>query len=226
MDRTTSSIGAYRSTKSIPDFSLYLVLGADDCRYHSLVTTVELAVAGGVSVVQLREKQASFAEFVRNAELVQSVLQPVRVPLIINDNIRVARRVGAAGVHLGQGDTHPSSARAQLGPGALIGLSISSAGELARLSPEVDYVGVGPVFPTASKTDAAEPMGLERLRRVSQELRLPLVAIGGIDADKVTSVVRAALCGVAVVSAITAAANPKLAAQKLRARIEATLGPA
>ena len=202
------------------DCSLYLVIGSQDCQHHSLLDTVRLAVAGGVSMVQLREKNISEREYTASAEALQNLLQPIQVPLIINDNIRVARAVGAAGVHLGQDDAHPTAARAQLGEDAIIGLSVSSPGQLARLSHDVDYLGIGPIFPTISKADAADAIGIEQLNMFSKELNWPIVAIGGINLDNIAKVVATSLCGVAVVSAIAGHVDPYLASQQLAGQLQ------
>ena len=197
------------------DYSLCLVIGSTNCRQHSLLDTVAMAVDGGVTMVQLREKNIAEAEHIATGLELQKLLAPRGVPLIVNDSIRVARAVGAAGVHLGQDDAHPASARAQLGADAIIGLSITRLGDLARLDEDVDYIGVGPVFTTPTKSDAGAGIGVERLRMLCSEVDLPVVAIGGINSGNIAQILRARVSGVAVVSAITAAVDPRAAAQEL-----------
>ena len=202
------------------DYSLYLVIGAADCRYHALMETVKQAIAGGVRIVQLREKYAPPAVIAEQARALLRWLRPRRIPLIINDHIEIARAIDADGVHLGQADDNATIARARLGRHALIGLSLTHTAECARLDHEVDYVGVGPIFATASKTDAGPGIGLTALRCFIGVINLPVVAIGGIDLARVQSVAACAPAGMAVVSAICASAQPKQAAARLRMRAQ------
>jgi thiamine-phosphate pyrophosphorylase len=133
----------------------------------------------------------------------------------------VAKAAGLAGAHIGQDDGHPAAARAILGPDALIGLSVTRAAELATVDPAVvDYVGLGPVFPTGSKADAAPALGLDGARAIGARLPLPWVAIGGIGIANSAAIMRAGAAGVAVVSAICAADDPRAATAALRAEIE------
>ena len=197
------------------DYGLCLVIGSANCHQHSLLDTVAMAVDGGVTMVQLREKSIPEADHIATGLELQKLLKPRGIPLIVNDSIRVARAVGAAGVHLGQDDAHPASARAQLGADAIIGLSITSLGDLARLDEDVDYIGAGPVFTTATKSDAGAGIGVERLGMLCSEVDLPVIAIGGINSGNIGQILSARVSGVAVVSAITAAFDPRAATQEL-----------
>jgi len=206
---------------NLMDCSLYLVSDRDLAKGRALVDIVQAAVAGGVTMVQLREKTASTRLFIQQALSVQPILKANAVPLLINDRVDVALAVGADGVHLGQSDMPLSLARAILGPGRIIGISaecLDDALEAARGG--ADYIGVSPVFATATKTDAAQPLGLEGLTRIRGAVNLPLVAIGGINAANAAAVIRAGADGVAVVSAIVAADHPERAARGLRSVIE------
>jgi thiamine-phosphate pyrophosphorylase len=206
-----------------PQFDLRLMLVTDDamCAGRGLVNTVLEAVAGGVTIVQLRDKTASDADLAATAAVLKDALAPTGVPLILNDRPRVAKAAGLAGAHIGQDDGHPAAARAILGPDALIGLSVTRAAELATVDPTVvDYVGLGPVFPTGSKADAAPALGLDSARAIGARLPLPWVAIGGIGIANAAAIMRAGAAGIAVVSAICAANAPRAAATALRAEIE------
>ena len=138
------------------------------------------------------------------------------MPLIVNNRLDVAVAAGADGAHVGQSDTPVAEARARLGPDAILGLSITDPAQLAGLDEEaVDYLGVGPVFPTGTKPDAAPPIGLDGLRACRSLTALPIVAIGGIGPGNAADVIRAGADGVAVVSAIAGADEPETVAREL-----------
>jgi thiamine-phosphate pyrophosphorylase len=188
---------------------------------RGLAATVRAAVDGGVTIVQLRDKDARDDDLVALACALRAELAPRGVPLIVNDRPMVAKAAGADGLHLGQEDGDPRAARLLLGPDAMLGLSVTRAAEVATVDPAVvDYVGLGPVFSTATKADAAPPLGLGGFRTVGAMLGVPFVAIGGIDAANAAAVMAAGAAGIAVVSAICAAPDPKVAAAALRSAIE------
>ncbi len=202
--------------RRLPDLRLMLVTDAAMTARRGLADTVRAAVDGGVTVVQLRDKHAPDAEQIALASALQDVLVPRGIPLVVNDRPAVARAVGAAGLHIGQDDGDPAAARAIIGSGAILGLSVTRADEVATVDPAVvDYVGLGPVFATGTKADAAAPLGLDGLRAVGALLPVPFVAIGGIDAGNAGAVMATGAAGIAVVSAICAAADPRAAAAAL-----------
>jgi thiamine-phosphate pyrophosphorylase len=204
------------------DLSLYLVLDMELLGQRALAATLEAALAGGVTIVQLRDKQASRQALLQRARQVQSLLAGSGVALIINDSVEVAAEIGADGVHVGQSDTPVGVVRRLLAPRAIVGLSITSLEQLAADDVALaDYVGLGPIFPTATKLDAAPALGLTAIRRAKQQLELPLVAIGGIHAGNTADVIEAGADGVAVVSAICAAADPRAAARALSVAVDA-----
>ncbi len=210
--------------RRVPDFdlSLYLVAGVEAAGGRDLATVVAAAVRGGVSLVQLRDKTASDAAMIAQARALKHLLAPLGVPLIVNDRLEVALAAGADGLHLGQEDMAPAEARRALGPEAILGVSAGDADEAKIADPAVvDYVGVGPVYPTGSKADAGEAIGPEGLRALRALLAPPVVAIGGIQAVNVAEVMACGVQGVAVVSAICGAADPEAAARALRRRIDA-----
>jgi len=199
------------------DLSLYLVT---DRRLSLGRTTCEVvaeAIAGGVTAVQLREKHCSTREFIAEARLVKKLLQGTAIPLIINDRLDVALAVEAEGVHLGQQDMSISDARRLAGSRLIIGISAESLADALRAEAEgADYIGISPVFATATKTDTAKPLGLAGIRQLRAAVRLPLVGIGGISVDNAIEVLRAGADGVAVVSAIVSAPCPRSAAAALK----------
>jgi thiamine-phosphate pyrophosphorylase len=204
------------------DLSLYLVVGQADVGSRALEDLVAQAVAGGVTLVQLRDKTASEQRFVELARALMAVLRPRGIPLIVNDRVEAARAVGAAGLHLGQDDLAPSEARARIGPDKILGLT-AGLPELARAAPlaEVDYLGVGPVHATVSKADHKPPIGAAGIAAVRAVTALPIVAIGGLTAARAPAVIEAGADGVAVVSAVCGAADSKAAARDLRRAIAA-----
>lgn len=199
------------------DLSLYLVTDATLCREHGLERTVEAAVRGGVSVVQLRDKQASDAAMIEQAKRLKTLLAGTPVPLIINDRLNVALESGADGLHVGQSDGAALDARKALGNGAIIGLSINTPGELSRAPhPALDYLGLGPVFATTSKQDHAAPLGFDGLARLARMSPLPTVAIGGLKAEHTAAVFASGANGLAVISAICGTPDPYQAAKAFR----------
>jgi len=202
------------------DPSLYLVVGRSFACGRELPELVLEAVAGGVTMVQLREKKADFREFLEVAQVLKRMLAHMGVPLIINDSVEVAQRVGADGVHLGQSDLPLAEARRILGPTAWIGLSVETREQALRAETlEADYLGVSPVFASASKTDTGTPWGLDGVSWLRAHSRHVLVGIGGITLNNAGSVLRAGAHGVAVISAICSAPSPCSAAKSLRQAI-------
>jgi thiamine-phosphate pyrophosphorylase len=198
------------------DLSLYLVADPDATGGRNIVEVVAAAVEGGVTVVQLRGKRLTTSDFVELGRTLRNTLTPRGVPLIINDRVDVALAVGADGVHIGQDDMAVRDVRALVGPALIVGLSVTNELEAQRLDASlVDYAGVGPVFATPSKADAAPPLGLTRLAGICRTLTVPVVAIGGISLGQVESVVAAGARGIAVVSAICGADDPRAAARTL-----------
>jgi thiamine-phosphate pyrophosphorylase len=206
-----------RVARTVEVLRLCLVTDSALCGERGVLAVVEAAVRGGASSVQLREKTLGTRAFVERARALQALLRPLGVPLIINDRLDVALACGADGVHVGQGDMPPEEVRRQM-PQALIGLSLEALAQLpaAERAP-VDYYGVSPVFATPTKQDAAPALGLAGLRAIRAGTRRPLVAIGGIHVDNAASVMAAGADGLAVVSALCAAADPAAAARALRA---------
>ena len=193
---------------------LYLVTDQLSLRGRSLTDVVLAAVQGGVTCVQLREKDLGTRDFVALACVVKDLLAPFGVPLVINDRVDVALACGAQGLHLGQSDMPVALARRLLPTEVFIGLSVETPDHVTQAQGQaVDYLGVSPVYATPTKTDTATPWGLSGLRLVRGMTTFPLVAIGGIHQGNAGEVLAAGADGLAVVSAICTAANPCAAAQ-------------
>ncbi len=201
---------SYQKLPKIPCLYLITAPHVDD-----LSSLVSRAILGGVSLVQLRDKECSDKQLLDLGRSLLPVLRAHRTPLIINDRISVARSLGV-GVHLGRTDGDPHFARKQLGKDAIIGLTIHRDLSLARkYAGVVDYVGVGPVFPTRTKKDASSTLGLGALAEICSMSPLPVIAIGGIDAKNASSVWNCSPAGVAVCSAICDSDSPGHAAKMI-----------
>lgn len=182
---------------------LYLVTDPDLCRARGVVPTVQQAVAAGVTMVQLRDKSCGTAERIALGRALMEALRGTGVPLVINDDLDAAQEAGADGAHIGQGDLSPAEARARLGAGRILGLSCETPEAVLAADPScVDYLGLGPVFGTATKPDHKAPIGFEGLAQMVALTYLPTVAIGGLKAQHHRAVLEAGADGSAVVSAI------------------------
>lgn len=198
------------------ELRLYLVTDRELAASGSIESIVAEAIAGGVSMVQLREKSCSTREFVELALRLKELLAPLGVPLIINDRVDIALACNADGVHIGQSDMPYELARKILGDSKIVGLSVESLEQVELANKlDVDYIGVSPVFGTPTKIDTAAPFGLDGLRKAVELSKHPVVAIGGMNASTASSVMQCGADGIAVVSAIMAAPSPFDAASQL-----------
>ncbi len=205
------------------DLSLYLVTDSDLAGSRDLEEIVREAAAGGVTIVQLREKELATGEFVARARRLKAALAPYSIPLIINDRIDVALASEADGVHIGQSDMSYEDARAILGPDKIIGLSVENLEEVeAANALDVDYIGISPLHSTPTKTDTALPFGVEGCTRAVNISHHPTVAIGGINLGNIAETMRCGVDGVAVVSAIVCAEDPRGASRQLLEAVDAS----
>ena len=201
------------------EFSLHLYLVTDEaakCR-HSLLETVQRAVDGGVTIVQYRSTHPDAGTCYREALPIRDFLASHGVPFIVNNRIDLALALDADGVHIGQRDLPVPAVRAMIGPDRILGLSVSNADQLRAVDAAlVDYLGMGPVFPTISKLNAPPVLGVDGFAALASQSPLPVVAIGGLDVER-ARLVRAtgAASGIAVVSAICGAEDPEAAARAL-----------
>ena len=203
------------------NYSLYLVTDRSLSRDRSTFEIIRAAVAGGVTCVQLREKNCSTLEFIQEALTIRDFLVRKRVPLIINDRLDVAMAVAADGVHLGQSDMPLKMARDIAGTDLLIGISAESLEDAIEAAEGgADYIGVSPIYDTPTKTDTAPALGLHGLQDIRNAVDIPLVGIGGLNIENAGSAIKSGADGVAVVSAIVSADDPQSAASQLRAEID------
>ncbi|MFB3879652.1 MAG: thiamine phosphate synthase [Armatimonadota bacterium] len=183
------------------------------------------ALEGGATIIQFRDKTLSGRELVEIACALRALTRALRATFIVNDRVDVALACDADGVHLGQQDLPIAAARRLLGPASLIGASAATPSEaLACEQAGASYLGVGPIFPTPSKADAGEAIGLSALAEIRRAVRLPLLAIGGITCQNVAEVIAAGADGVAVISAVADAPDMAAAAADLRRRVREARG--
>ena len=200
-------------------FLLYAVTESDKSGLP-LSAQVENALKGGVTLLQLREKNLSDDEFLRSALEIKEVCRGYGVPLIINDNVTVARLSGADGVHLGQDDMSPAEARKILGADKVIGVSAHNAAEAAEAERSgADYLGSGAVFPTSTKSDVTA-LSYDELKRICESVKIPVVAIGGIGMNNIAKLKDSGIAGVAVSAAVFANSDITTAAKELKEKAE------
>ncbi|NKL04157.1 thiamine phosphate synthase [Rhizobium leguminosarum bv. viciae] len=202
------------------DLSLYLVLDPDLCAGIGMVETARLAVAGGATMVQLRDKHAGTIRMIESGRALKQALDGTGALLIVNDDVEAAIAIGADGLHIGQDDMDAMRARAMVVPEMILGLSVESEALAGAVDPDlVDYTGVGPVFATPTKADHKQPIGFDGLARLVKSSPVPSVAIGGLKADHVAQVFAAGASGLAVVSAICGTPDPEAATRRIAAEI-------
>jgi len=210
------------------DFNLgvYLVTDRACCGARSVDEVVSAAIDGGVTLVQLRDKNIDARPMLALGRRLLELLRPAGIGLIVNDRIDVALALDAEGVHIGQQDMPYAEARRQLGPKKIIGVSVGSEAEARQAAGwDVDYVGVGPVYPTATKPDAGMALGADEAARLARISGHRAVAIGGIDVTNAATLYAAGLEGVAVISAICAAPDPGAATRSLVRVMRERLAP-
>lgn len=198
------------------DLSLYLVTDRSLSLGRPLEYIVEEAVKGGVTMVQLREKECSSKEFYLQAMALKKCLKPYNIPLIINDRLDIALACDAEGLHIGQSDLPYEVARKILGKDKIIGLSVENKQDALDANKlDVDYIGISPVFGTPTKTDTAQELGLAGVHEISLVSKHLSVGIGGINSSNARKIIQAGADGISVVSAIMSAADPRIAASEL-----------
>lgn len=188
--------------KSNIDYKLYLVTDRNILKNTNICKAVEEAIKGGVTVVQIREKNIKTLEFYDVAKKIKKVTDKYNIPLIINDRIDIALAINSHGVHLGQDDMPCSVARKILGNDKIIGISASTLEEALKAEKDgADYIGVGAIFKTNTKKDA-DDVSIEQLKEIKNKVSIPVVAIGGIKSDNLTLLRGTNIDGVAVISDI------------------------
>jgi thiamine-phosphate pyrophosphorylase len=202
------------------EYSLYLVTDKRLSLGRSNLEIIKAAVAGGVTVVQLRDKEATTRELYEEGLKIRDFLQERRIPLIINDRLDIALALDADGVHLGQDDMPVAPARKILGKNKIIGASVFTPAEAREAEAAgADYLGLSPIFVTPTKAELTDQIGIEGIPPIRQAVRVPLVGIGSLNAGNAFRAVAAGLDGVAVVSAICSQRDPEGAARAIKAEV-------
>ncbi len=198
------------------DLLLYAVTDRRWANKQSLKEQIELSLKGGVTFLQLREKNLSEEEFLKEAREIKALAKEYKVPFIINDNVDVAMKVDADGVHVGQDDKDAKEVRKIIGKNKILGVSAQTIKQAIKAEKDgADYIGVGAVFPTGTKKDA-ENLSIEILKKICQSVTIPVVAIGGITKENILKLKGSKIAGVALVSAIFASKDIKQDCQKLK----------
>jgi thiamine-phosphate pyrophosphorylase len=211
------------------DLRLYALLDPERAGGHDLAVLGREVVAGGATLVQLRDKHGSTRRLIDETRAIRAALKAAGVPVLVNDRVDVALAAGADGVHVGQDDMPAEEARRLLGPEAVIGLSVKTIAEAETAPLDVlDYVCVGGVYATTSKENVAKPIGVDGLKTVlavlrARDPRFPVGAIAGIDETNAGAVVAAGADGVAIISALSLASDPQAAARRLRGIVDQSL---
>lgn len=202
---------------------LYAITDRHWLRGRSLKQVVRESLDGGVTFLQLREKELEDSAFLAEAKELQTLCREYHVPFIVNDNVEIALRMDADGVHVGQSDMEAGMVREKIGPDKILGVSAQTVEQAIRAEAQgADYLGVGAVFHTGSKADA-ENVSYETLKAICDAVAIPVVAIGGITEENVKELTGSGICGVAVISAIYAADHIEAAACGLKAAIREML---
>lgn len=198
------------------DMLLYAVTDRSWLNGETLYNQVKQALDGGVTFIQLREKELDEEHFLEEAREIKALCKEYGVPFVINDNVDIAIAVDADGVHVGQSDMEAGDVRKKLGPDKIIGVTAKTV-EQALLAEErgADYLGVGAVFHTSSKADA-KGISHETLKAICEAVSIPVIAIGGISRENVSGLVGNGICGIAVISAIFAQPDIEAAASELK----------
>jgi thiamine-phosphate pyrophosphorylase len=197
------------------NYKLYLVSDKDMLKNRDLIQCLEEAILGGVTLIQLREKDDSTLDFYEEAIKVKELTKKYNIPYIINDRLDIAIAVDADGVHLGQGDMPLNIARRILGPDKIIGVSAHTIEQaLKAQAVGADYIGVGAIFSTSTKKDA-NSVTIESLEEIKKSVNIPVVAIGGINYLNAKEVIGTGIDGIAVISAILGEENIREASKEL-----------
>ncbi len=203
------------------DWSLCLIADTDYLDRINLVTTIADVIKQGVALVQLRSKHTDTRIFLNTALQLSKILTGLNIPFIINDRVDIALACKADGVHLGQKDIPPHIAREILGEEKIIGVTTANLEQAKEAeSKGADYLGVGPVFPTESKQKPLSPIGIKQLSLIRKQIKIPILAIGGINPQNAAEVMSTGVEGIAVISAVLKAEDPQTATKKLLREIK------
>lgn len=202
------------------NYDLYVITDQRISHGKSHLEVAEAALAGGATVIQFRDKEMKDSEVIVFCREIYKLTKKKGVSFIVNDRVEVTKAVDADGVHLGQEDMSFSLARKILGKEKIIGISVETVKQAIKaVEGGADYLGIGPIYPTATKPDAGKALGIARLKEIRESVNIPIVAIGGINEDNLEEVLRAGADGVALISAVVGALDVTQACRKLKNKI-------
>jgi len=203
------------------NYDLYIITDQRISHGKSHLEVAEAAIVGGATIIQFRDKEMGDSEAIVVCREIHKLTREKGIPFIVNDRVKVAKAVDAEGVHLGQEDAPLNFARKVLGKEKIIGISVETIEETLKAAEEgADYLGVGPIYPTATKPDAGSALGISRLKEIRESVNIPIVAIGGINENNLEEVLKAGADGVAVISAVVGAPDITKACRKLKNKID------
>jgi len=203
------------------NYDLYIITDQRISHGKSHLEVAEAVLEGGVTVLQFRDKEMKDSEAIEVCQKIHKLTKKKGVPFIVNDRVEIVKAVDADGVHLGQEDMSFSSARKILGKEKIIGISVETVEQaLKAVEGGADYLGIGPIYPTATKPDAGKALGIARLKEIRESVNIPIVAIGGINENNLEEVLKAGADGAAVISAVVSAPDITEACRKLKNKIE------
>ena len=203
------------------NYDLYVITDQRISSGKSHLEVAEAALAGGATVIQFRDKEMEDSEAIEVCRKIYELTKKKGIPFIVNDRVEVARMVQANGVHLGQEDQSFDFARKILNKNQIIGISVETVDQAIKaVERGADYLGVGPIYPTATKPDSGKAIGITRLKEIKGVVKVPIVAIGGINEDNLEEVLRAGADGIAVISAVVSAPDITQACRKLKNKIK------
>lgn len=202
------------------DYSLYLCTNSEMNNNYLLEDCVEQSIKGGVSIVQVREKNKSYNEFLKIATSIKKITDTYKIPLIINDNIEIAKKINADGIHIGQNDISCSQARKLIGAEKIIGVTVANIEEATKaIKDGADYLGVGAIFKSTTKSDATV-VGIDELKKICQISTIPVVVIGGINKDTIPLLKDIKIDGYAMIRPILSTDDITKSAEELRNLIQ------
>lgn len=202
------------------DYSLYLCTNSEMNNNYLLEDCVEQSIKGGVSIVQVREKNKSYNEFLKIATSIKKITDTYKVPLIINDNIEIAKKINADGIHIGQNDISCSQARKLIGAEKIIGVTVANIEEATKaIKDGANYLGVGAIFKSTTKSDATV-VGIDELKKICQISTIPVVVIGGINKDTIPRLKDIKIDGYAMIRPILSTDDITKSAEELRNLIQ------
>jgi len=207
----------YQQENIMPIKGLYVIINPATQKQKSLLQFAKQILQGGADALQFRDKGPITPEMIEVAHEICTLCKDFQIPFILNDHVHIAKQIQADGVHIGQNDTDPKTAREILGENTFIGVTISNSQQAKKAALDgADYLGCGHIYPTTTKQKALPPIGLSGLKQVVDAVSIPVIAIGGITYEKIPSILSSGAAAIAVVSAIEKHPDPEKACKEIK----------